>query len=301
MSEKSPDKSNPSSSAAEAPPAAVVAEDLHIVRGKTHILRGLNCVIPKGRCVAILGPNGCGKTTFTRAMVGHSFLTSGKLSVFGETIGETNMIALRKRISVVNPTADPGAGHVSGAVVDGTLSAHEAVLTGFFSTIGLYDKPTPEQTERADHLLEQVGLLKRRDLRFTLMSTGEQRRCLIARALAHMPELLILDEPTAGLDIRGREQILATVELVLSAPNPPTVLMITHHVEELSPRTENVFLMKDGQFIASGPAEQVITPESLTETFGCKVFVKKVWDRYWLEVLPEAWLDLLPEEARKKR
>jgi iron complex transport system ATP-binding protein len=166
-------ESVPSASKPDAEPA-IVAEDLHIVRGQTHILRGLNCVIPKGRCVAILGPNGCGKTTFTRAMVGHSFITSGSLRVLGESIGETNMLALRKRISVVNPTADPGAGHVSGAVVDGSLSAHEAVLTGFFSTIGLYDKPTDEQIARADHLLAQVGLLKRRDLRFTLMSTGEQ-------------------------------------------------------------------------------------------------------------------------------
>jgi iron complex transport system ATP-binding protein len=116
-----------------------------------------------------------------------------------------------------------------------------------------------------------------------------------------MPELLILDEPTAGLDIRGREQILATVELVLSGPNPPTVLMITHHVEELSPKTEQVLLMKDGRFIAAGPPEKVITPESLTETFGCKVFVKKIWGRYWLEVLPEAWLDLVPEQFRVKK
>ncbi len=275
---------------------AIVAEDVHIKRGDTHILRGLNCRIKRGSCTAILGPNGCGKTTFTRALVGYSFLTSGRLEVLGETIGKTNMLELRKRISVVNPTADPGSGHISGAVVDGTLSSHDAVLTGFFSTIGLYDKPTEEQHHRADVLLKQVGLIHRRDLRFNLMSTGEQRRCLIARALAHMPELLILDEPTAGLDIRGREQILATVELVLRAPNPPAVLMITHHVEELSPRTDQVLLMKEGRFIASGSPKQVISPESLTETFGCKVFVKKIWDRYWLEVLPEAWLDLIPPE-----
>jgi len=272
---------------------AVVADQVNVIRGTTHILRGVTCTIPAGKCTAILGPNGCGKTTFMRTLTGQMFISSGTVRVLGETIGRTDIRSLRRRIAVVNPTADHGQAHLSGAVVDAELSAHEAVMTGFFGTIGLYDQPSTDQDHHADSLLTQVGLSHRRDLRFALLSTGEQRRCLIARALAHVPELLILDEPTAGLDLAGREQVLATIDMTLQAPQPPAVLMITHHVEELSPHTDRVLLMREGNITASGTPDQVITPESLTKTFGCKVFVKKLHGRFWVEVLPEAWMELV--------
>lgn len=274
---------------------AVDARDLRVVRGGEPILDGLDVQIARGRCAAILGPNGCGKTTFARTLLGQMFITSGTVRVLGETLGQTDVRALRRRIGIVNPTTDSAAAHLSGAVVDAELSTTDAVLTGFFGTVGLYDRPTDEQRERARKLLEQVGLGHRLGHRFALLSTGEQRRALIARALVHMPELLILDEPTAGLDIPGREQVLATVEQVLAAPDPPAVLMITHHVEELSPRTDQVMLMKGGRFLAVGRPAEIITPERLSETFGCRVYVRRVHGRYWLEVLPEAWLDLLCE------
>ena len=280
---------------------AVQIEDLHVIRGTTAILQGVNCTIPRGKCSALLGANGSGKTTLTRVITGHMLLTRGRARVLGETIGKTDIRALRRRIGVVNPTVDGGGTHISGAVVDADLSARDAVVTGFFATVGLYDAPSSEQRRRADELLDEVGLADRRDLRFGLLSTGEQRRCLIARALVHVPSLLILDEPTAGLDISGREHVLATIESILDGPDPPTVLMITHHVEELSPRTHQVILLKDGQVTAAGPPGKIITPESLTETFGCKVYVKRQNGRFWLEVLPEAWLELTgPATARQK-
>ena len=271
---------------------AVDAHDVSVVRGKTRILEGVTCRIPRGSCTAILGPNGCGKTTFARALTGHMFATSGSITVLGERLGQTDVRELRKRVGVVNPTTDTHSVHVTGAVVDADLSATDAVITGYYATVGMYDRPTDEQRDRARALLDHVGLSHRKDHRFGLLSTGEQRRGLIARALVHMPELLILDEPTAGLDLAGREQVLATIETILGHPNPPAVLMITHHVEELSPRTDQVMLMKGGRFVASGSPADIITPETLTETFDCKVYVRKVHGRYWLEVLPEAWLDL---------
>lgn len=268
---------------------AVETNDLTVTRGQTQILRGVSCAIQAGRCTAILGPNGSGKTTLTRAITAQMFITGGTVNVLGETIGRTDIRALRRRIGVVNPTA----GYAGSSTVDDELTAHEAVLTGYFGTIGLYDAVNDNQHQHADHVLEQVGLGHRRDLRFSLLSTGEQRRCLIARALVHRPQLLILDEPTAGMDVAGREHVLATVEQILEQPDPPTVLAITHHVEELSPRTHHVILMKDGQILAQGPPAQIITPENLTALYGCKVFVRRQHGRYWLEVLPEAWLDLV--------
>lgn len=276
---------------------AAEAVDVHVVRGATSILDGVTCRIERGRCTAILGPNGCGKTTFARTLTGQMFVTAGTVRVLGETLGRTDIRALRRRIGLVNPTTDAAGYHVVGAVVDADLSATDAVCTGYFATVGLYDAVSHEQRDRARMLLDHVGLVQRRDQRFGLLSTGEQRRALIARALVHMPELLILDEPTAGLDLAGREQVLATIELILARPDAPAVLMITHHVEELSPRTSKVLLMKAGRFVAEGPPDDIITPERLTETFGCKVYVRKVHGRYWPEVLPEAWLDLI--ECRK--
>jgi len=274
-------------------PPAIDASDLVLRRGTTTILDHVSCTIPRGQAAAILGPNGCGKTTFARLLVGQLFPTAGSLHVLGQPLGHTDIRALRKRIGLVNPTTDNNFAHVTGAVVDAALSTTDAVCTGYFASVGLYDVPTSEQRKHARHLLESVGLGHRLDHTLSHLSTGEQRRALIARALVHKPELLILDEPTAGLDLRGREQVLATVDGLLSSPDPPAVLMITHHVEELPRQTAQVLLMQRGRFIAQGPPEQVITPEQLSAVFGCKVFVQRRHGRYWLEVLPEAWLELV--------
>lgn len=273
---------------------AIEARDLHVVRRDTHILRGVNCRIERGSCTAILGPNGSGKTTLTRVAMGHMFITSGTMNVLGQTMGETDVRALRQRVSVVNPSAGDSNMPGTTATVDSSLTTLEAAITGYFGTIGLYDKVTADQRDHAAHTLKQVGMGHRIDHKFSTLSTGEQRRCLLARALVRMPELLILDEPTAGLDLAGREQVLATVEQILGRPERPTVLLITHHVEEISPTTSQVLLMNDGQVTACGKPQDVITPESLSATFGCKVFVRRNHGRWWLEVLPEAWLDLLP-------
>lgn len=277
---------------------AVETRNLRVVRGTTTILDRLDCRIMPGQCVALLGPNGCGKTTFARALTGHIFASEGTVAVLGHTLGQTDLRTLRKRIGVVNPTTDPAVDfHLNGAVVDAELSATDAVCTGYFASVGLYDRPTDAQREHARQMLRRVGLGHRLETRFGLLSTGEQRRGLIARALVHLPELLILDEVTAGLDIAGREQVLATIEQLLATPGAPAIIFITHHVEELSPRTHAVYLMKQGRFVAHGPPDQIITPEHLSETFGCKVYVRRVHGRYWLEVLPEAWLDLIPHQA----
>jgi iron complex transport system ATP-binding protein len=259
---------------------AIVTCDLTVTRYDTHILRNVSCRIPAGVCTAILGPNGSGKTTFTRALTGQTFITAGSVSVLGETIDQTNVRALRQRIGLVNPTV----GRHGAATVNDDLDAHEAVLTGFFGTIGLYHEVDAEQHRKADAALEQVGIAHRRDLRFALLSTGEQRRCLIARALVNRPDLLILDEPAAGMDITSREQVLATIEAIVDQPDPPTLLMITHHIEELSPRTAHVVLFSQGRIIASGKPDEVITSATLSRLYGCQVTVSKEYGRFWLRV-----------------
>ncbi len=271
------------------PTPAIQVRDLHLTRQGTPILQGLSCTLPAGQCTALLGPNGCGKTTFTRVLAGQLYPTQGQATVLNQTLGQTNVHQLRQRLALINP-ASLNAGT---PIVLPRLSATDAVLTGLFGTVALYQPVTDDQRDHARHLLTKVGLQHHLDQPFGTLSTGEQRRCLVARALVKQPELLILDEPTAGLDLAGREQVLAVIEQILAAPHPPTVLMITHHVEELSPRTQHVILMRDGRFTQQGPPADIITPEHLSETFGCKVFVRQTHGRFWLEVLPEAWLDLI--------
>lgn len=276
--------------------AAAHLQGVTLVRGDTRILGGVDLTLPRGAYTALLGANGCGKTTLSRLLLGQLYPTAGRVTVLGETLGRTDVRRLRQRIGIVNPTTDaaagPGSYHVNGAVVDANLSATDAVCTGYFATVGLYDRPTDVQRGRARTLLQSVGLGHRTDHRFGVLSTGEQRRALIARALVHRPELLILDEPTAGLDIAGREQVLATVESVLQSDDAPAVLMITHHVEELSPRCDRVLVMQRGRITHAGPPDDVLTPEALSAASGCKVFVRKNHGRFWLEVLPEAWVEL---------
>ena len=269
--------------------------NLQVRRGQVKILRDLDCTIPAGKCTAVLGPNGSGKTTLTRAITGHAFITAGSMTVLGQKIGHTDIRALRRRIGVVHTATDSSGAHVSGAVVDGELSARDAVLTGFFGTVALYDRPDDHQDHRANDALEKVGLTHRRDLRFSLLSSGEQRLCLIARALVTRPRLLILDEPTSGLDPAAREAVLATVQLILDGPHPPTVLLITHHVEELPRSTALVLLLKEGRLAAAGSPKQVITDASLADLFGCKVSVRRENGRFWLSILPEAWTDLVDD------
>ena len=141
----------------------------------------------------------------------------------------------------------------------------------------------------AKQILKQVGLGGVVDHTYSSMSSGERVRCLIARAMVTCPRLLILDEPTAGLDLLAREQVLATVQRVMGMAEAPTVVLITHHVEELPPITSNVLLMDNGRPAAQGSMAEVLRPEILSRVYGVPVVVRISDGRYYLELTPTAW------------
>jgi iron complex transport system ATP-binding protein len=178
--------------------------------------------------------------------------------------------------------------------VDPSLTTLEVVLTGFFNSIGLYHTPTtPMQTE-ATRLLGQVGLHEHTAQLYETLSSGERVRALIARSLVQKPKLLILDEPTAGLDLLAREQILATIQSLFEQPHdPPTTILITHHIEELPPATSSVLLLKEGMAAAAGAPRDVLTPPILSNLYNCPVQVRESSGRFYLEVHPDAWRELL--------
>ncbi len=267
------------------PGVAIDVRDVTVVRQGTTILDGIHWSVPKGGCVAVLGANGSGKTTLMRVVTGYEWVTRGTVDVLGRRLGRTDVRELRTHMSIVNPAERFG--------VDGALTTLDAALTGYFGSLSLYDQPTNTQRDHAEHLLKTVGLGHRLTHRYHLLSTGEQRRCLLARAMVRIPEILILDEPTAGLDVYAREHLLATIDQLHRSEHPPTIIMVTHHVEEISPTTQQVVLLRGGRVMAMGKLAEVVTPELLSQAMGCKVFVQKRSGRYWLEVLPEAWVELL--------
>lgn len=264
---------------------AIEMRGVGVMRDGRWILRDVDWQVEAGTLAAILGPNGSGKSTLARIAGCHLWPTAGQCSVLGQRFGEANLPELRRRIRMVQP-----AGPYD---VDPALTAMEVVLTGFFGSIGLYHQADAEMTGQAEQLLKLLGLGAVAGHSYSSLSSGERMRSLIARALVTRPGLLILDEPTSGLDPLAREQVLGTIQMLIKSSGGPTVVLITHHIEELPPGTAQVLLLGDGKPAASGTMEDVLRPEILSRTFGFPVEVRRSGGRYYLEVHPMGWKELL--------
>jgi iron complex transport system ATP-binding protein len=258
-----------------------------VMRDGRWILRDVDWRVEKGTLAAILGPNGSGKSTLARIAGCHLWPTAGRCTVLGGTFGEASLPELRKRIRLVQP-----AGPYD---VDPALTAREVVLTGFFGSIGLYERVDAEMDRQAKGALKLLGLSAVEEHPYSSLSSGERMRSLIARALVTEPGLLILDEPTSGLDPLAREQVLGTIQLLLQSGRGPTIVLITHHIEELPPMTSQVLLLSEGKPAAIGPMEKVLKGEILSKAFGIPVKVRESGGRYYLEVHPKAWGELLKD------
>jgi iron complex transport system ATP-binding protein len=271
-------------------PPAIHLQNVGFRRAETWILRNINWTIPQGICAAILGPNGSGKSTLTRILACHEWPTEGASSILGGQFGGANLLELRKSIRLVQP-----AGPYD---IDGELTTRQVVLTGFFGTLGLYDRTDASMQTEADRLLEQVGLAHVRDHTYSTLSSGERVRSLIARALVREPRLLLLDEPTAGLDLLAREQVLATVQALFDDQTtlPPTVVLITHHVEELPPATSEILLLDQGRVGAQGTPAEVLRDDVLARVYRCPIKVRAEGARHYVQVHPDAWRGLLHRE-----
>jgi len=277
---------------------AIELSGVSVRRGETWILRDVDWTVPSGSCAAILGPNGSGKSTLARILACHLWPSGGDVRVAGGVFGQDSLPELRRHVRLVQ-----SAGPYD---VDPELTASEAVLTGFFGSIGLYETVTDSMRDRAAELLRHVGLAHVAGHAYATLSSGERVRTLIARALAHRPRLLLLDEPTAGLDLLAREQVLATVQRlverggtgsVMTDECPPTVVLITHHVEELPPATSQVLLLSEGRVAARGTPADVLRAEVLSRVYGCPLEVRRQGKRFYVEVHPSAWDELLEREG----
>ena len=279
-------EANPNSAGDGGQPAAIDLRGVTVSRSGRTILDDISWSVPAGGLAAVLGPNGSGKSTLVRVVLGQLWPTRGGVAVLGQPFGQTDLNELRRNVRLVQ-TGGP-------LEADADEPAERVVLTGFFGTVGLYHEPTDPQRARASELIRQVGLARQAGQPFRTLSSGERMRCLIARALVVPPKLLILDEPTNGLDLVSREQVLATVAaLVGRAEHRPAVVVITHHVEELMPQTGHVLVLKDGRAFASGPPSAVLTSAVLSGVYEMPVEVREQGGRFWLQVHPEAWRTLV--------
>jgi iron complex transport system ATP-binding protein len=250
------------------------------------ILDQIHWCLPVGAQAAIIGPNGSGKSTLLRAITAYGHVTEGTVRVLGETLGQTQVHELRKRLGILDPSLvrllDPGT------------TARQLVATGLYGHLTIFfDRPTSAQLEQADAALAEVGLASHAGHRFETLSSGQLSRVWLARALVNRPELLILDEPAASLDILGRETLLASLDELTRARPELTLITVTHHLEDLLPTTTDVLLLGRGRVVAQGSAADVLTNERLGKAFGCPIQVQREDGRWRWSVSPEAWGGLL--------
>ena len=261
---------------------AIQLTNVGVRRGETWLVRGIDWTVRGGEIAAIVGPNGSGKSTLARLLTGYLFPTVGTCRVLGETYGSVDLNQMRQDIRLIQ------AGGPFEA--DPDLTARQIVQTGAFGTLGLFCKVSDADQRRADELIAQVGLGGVADRLWLTLSTGERVRTLVARAFVRPPKLLLLDEVSNGLDWLAREQVLAALHRMASGEqHPTTMLMITHHLEELLPTTSAVLLLKRGQVAASGLPAQVLTDRTLSAAYDCPVTVHTENGRYYPRVDPSAW------------
>jgi iron complex transport system ATP-binding protein len=253
------------------------------------ILNDVSWQVAPGEVAAVLGANGCGKSTLLRLAVGYLWPQKGAVQLLGKTLGDVELAPLRQRVGIIEATTD--------YPFDETMTALDVVVSGYFSalTVG-YVHPSPDMWSHARQLLAQVGLADRDTQLYATLSTGQRMRVLIARGLVRKPELLILDEPTAGLDLPSREAVLATLARLHPPAGPagPALITVTHHLQELLPATSNVLLLSlQGRVVAAGPAETVLTSSHMSAAYGVKVDVERRNGRWSAHVDPGAWHEMV--------
>jgi iron complex transport system ATP-binding protein len=243
-------------------------------RNERRILDGVSWIIEQGQHWELLGANGSGKTTLLKILTGYEWPTEGGVVVLSSRYGACDLRAHRKAI-----------GWVSAALehrIPREDTALEVVASGFEASLGVYRLFTADETERANHALTQVGGRALASQPFSTLSQGEQQRTLIARALVNQPTLLVLDEPCAGLDPAARLAFLEVLQTLSESPKAPTLLLVSHHIEEIGPWITHVHALKEGITLAQGPVAEVLTTDVMTEALSCPCEVLQENGRYRL-------------------
>jgi iron complex transport system ATP-binding protein len=240
------------------------------------ILERIDWLVEAGQHWVILGANGSGKTSLLSTMTGYLPLTAGSISVLGETYGKTDWRDLRTRIGIVSSAIQQ--------LMPGHETVLDAIISGKRAMIGLWGDTPDGDRSRALEILRQIEAEVLADRPWRFLSQGERQRVLIGRALMAKPELLILDEPCAGLDPVAREQFLQFLERLSHEAVAPSLVLVTHHVEEIMPGFSHVLILKGGRVLASGAKDLVMSARQLSEAFGATLHLSQSNGRYSLAV-----------------
>jgi iron complex transport system ATP-binding protein len=237
------------------------------------ILGGIEWRALRGERWALLGPNGAGKTTLLTVLAAVEFPSRGTVEILGERLGRVDVFSLRERIGFVDARL--------GRRLTSELTVEQVVWTGATGTVGLFEERLDEgDRERGATLLETMGVAHVRERRFVDCSHGERTRTLIARALVSRPELLLLDEPGSGLDLEGRETMLVALERLAHEEPTLTVVLTTHHLEELPTATSHALLLRDGRVVCAGTVVETLEDAALSSCFGLSVHVERSAGRW---------------------
>ncbi|BAU96787.1 ABC transporter ATP-binding protein [Corynebacterium suranareeae] len=251
---------------------ALTMSNVTVRRGEKLLLDDISLDIPTGSHWAVLGPNGAGKTTMLKIAATLLYPSEGTVDILGHRFGRVDTRELRKTIGLVDPKQKFS-----------NMPAHEIVLSGLTASNGVLPRwtATDEQLAKCTEMIELVGMASRADRFWVDMSQGEKARTLIARALVISPALLLLDEPTTGLDLPGRETLLGVIDTLRASMPELTTVMITHHVEEIAASTTNILMIKDARVLAAGTVEEVMTPDNLGALYDMSVALETVRGRWF--------------------
>ncbi len=260
-----------SSSSRRARPLLNVSS-VRIQRGDATLLHDVSWRVGRGEHWAIIGPNGCGKTSLLKALTGYLSTTAGDIELLGKRYGETDWRELRLLVGVVTAAFHPSIPPAEPAL--------ETVISGKYAQLDLWAPTTAADEKAARRLLEMAGAAHLAEREWIYLSQGERQRVLIARALMAKPRLLILDEPCSGLDPVAREHFLGFLDRLARQKNSPSLVLVTHHVEEITPAFTHALVLRAGRVVASGPLAETLTSPALSAAFGEPVRIKRehnVW------------------------
>ncbi len=241
--------------------SAIQLTQVSVVRSDSLLLDRVDWTVREGERWIVLGPNGAGKTTLMQIASATTFPSQGRATVLGQELGTVDLFELRTRI-----------GHTSLTVADRippAESVRDAVLSAAHGVTGRWREEYDEvDTAQADQIIGELGIAHLAGRTFGTLSEGERKRVLIARALMTDPEMIVLDEPAAGLDLGAREDLVSSLQNLASDDDAPVLVLVSHHVEEIPPGFTHVLLLRDGAVVAQGPIPTTLTGENLTRAFG---------------------------------
>jgi iron complex transport system ATP-binding protein len=250
-----------------------------VERGGTVILNDVSWRVERGQHWVILGANGSGKTSLLSALTGYLTPTAGEISVLGKIYGHSDWRELRKQIGLVSSA-------VRQMMADDE-PALETVASGKYAMIDFWGKLSRTDRSRAQQILRQIECAQLAGRSWRVLSQGERQRVLIGRALMAKPRVLILDEPCAGLDPAAREHFLQFLQRLGKSKNAPTLVLVTHHVEEIVPVFTHVLILKNGRTLAAGKKSALLKTEMLSQAFGARTKLRSRNSRYEMIVAPK--------------